>query len=284
MNTKLAKTNHMVLKLAFLTSCLFVLSILFSSSFAQDSEDENSFRRILKGTDEESLERDVLIKERVRVEKSKGLDLSIIGAGKDDGTTNLKETTLNRKWIDIASKEGFPFSKEGLINAARNGNFTAVEALLKAGVPVNVNNIFNQTPLMAAIDKNRVHIAKYLIALGADVNAQNNKGETALIISSAKNHGASFNLLIDNGVDIDKTDLDGRTALYFAVQNNNIPMASILIALGADVNKANRFLSSPLMVASWKGNVKLVNRLIKAGADTNARDLNGNTPLILVVR
>ena len=220
----MAKTKISALMLAFLASLLTVLFAFQITAYSQDVQEE-TFRRIIKGTDEESLDRDSLVKERVRVEKSRGLDLSIIQAGTENGSDELIETNLNRKWIEKASKEGFPFSKEGLINAAKMGNFTAVEALIKAGVPVNIVNIFNQTPLMAAVQKNRVHIAKYLIAMGADVNAQNNKGETALIVSAAKNHGASFNLLIDTGVDVDKTDLDGRTALYFAVQNGNIPIS-----------------------------------------------------------
>ena len=59
------------------------------------------------------------------------------------------------------------------------GEFEAVQSMIKAGVDINKKSI-GMTPLMYAARYNRVEIVKLLIANEADLKIKSNKGYTAL--------------------------------------------------------------------------------------------------------
>lgn len=67
-----------------------------------------------------------------------------------------------------------------LLQAIRNGDLVAVEALIAAGADVNAAD-GGQTPLGSAIEHMRVDIARRLIAVGADVNHDPGDGWTPLV-------------------------------------------------------------------------------------------------------
>ncbi len=69
---------------------------------------------------------------------------------------------------------------------ARIGNEDMINALLKAGAPLNVANKFGYTPLHEAAEYGTVEAVTALCVGGADVTAENRWGQTALMIAIAR--------------------------------------------------------------------------------------------------
>ena len=125
--------------------------------------------------------------------------------------------------------------------AAELGNIEAVKLLLDAGVDINEKSIDGYTPLLYAVERDKI-IVEFLIANGADVGPI----------------------------------LNGFNPLSTA---KNIEIAKLLIANGADVNARNHRKNPPLHLQAFKGKTQMVEFLINNGANVNARDNDGETPL-----
>lgn len=80
--------------------------------------------------------------------------------------------------------------------SARNGNAAMIQLLLDKGVHVNSGlDVENSTPLMQAVQNNRVDCVELLIHKGADVNAINLFGKSVLKLAKERNHSAVIKLL-----------------------------------------------------------------------------------------
>ncbi|GAB1401676.1 hypothetical protein MASR1M68_05870 [Elusimicrobiota bacterium] len=100
----------------------------------------------------------------------------------------------------------------------------------KSVADINSNPKHGATPLISAVKKNNIEIAKMLIEKGADVNAV----------------GGS----------------EKKTAIFFAVSDDNVEMAKMLISKGADLNVTDDYYRTPLNIAVEKGNKKMINLLL----------------------
>jgi len=178
-----------------------------------------------------------------------------------------------------------------LILAAWHGDFTIVDALLKAGANVNASNHNGMTALEASTwgDTGRgdVRIAKRLLASGANVNTKNHLGRTALMEVAGSGNFEFVVLLLENGADVNATTSGGGTALHEAALNSHSNIVSVLLSKGAKTNLANELGQTPIMLAancvvpggSCPERTEIVKMLINAGADVNAKDINGNSVL-----
>jgi ankyrin repeat protein len=129
----------------------------------------------------------------------------------------------------------------------------AVQKLLAAGANVNGAGESGYTPLMGAINNQRIAIAKILIDAGADVNARiPQMGDTPLTLP-----------------------------LYYKSDSSEV--VSLLLAKGANPNTSNSLGRSALMLATFGQAISVVKELLKAGAKVNAQDRNGNTALMAAV-
>lgn len=100
----------------------------------------------------------------------------------------------------------------------------------KSVADINSNPKHGVTPLISAVKKNNIEIAKMLIEKGADVNAV----------------GGS----------------EKKTAIFFAVSDDNVEMVKMLISKGADLNVTDAYYQTPLNIAVEKGNKKMINLLL----------------------
>ena len=124
-----------------------------------------------------------------------------------------------------------------LPEAVKRGDVAAVEALLRAGAPVNSAEGDGSTALLWAAYDNNVVMARVLLKAHADVNA--------------------------------KTRVEGLTPLYMACENGSAPMIDLLLANGADANGANTLGTTPLMEAAASGSADAVKALLDHGAVVN---------------
>jgi ankyrin repeat protein len=118
-----------------------------------------------------------------------------------------------------------------LLQAAQNGDATAVQAQLEDGTDANARDSESNTPLMLTRDP---EVARRLIASGADVNARNRSGSTPLI-EAAKNGAAEVaRLLVQAGADLEARDTQAnQTALEWAVQSEQEEVVKVLRDAGA---------------------------------------------------
>jgi ankyrin repeat protein len=99
---------------------------------------------------------------------------------------------------------------------------------LEKGVPVDVKDKFDETPLHHAAARNKVYSAEWLLKNNANINLQNKFGETPLIKSSALGHLNVVTLLLQYNA---KTDIiaDGLgTAKDVALHNNRILLSTLM--------------------------------------------------------
>ena len=217
--------------------------------------------------------------------------------------------------VDARDKEG----KTPLYWAARKGDTTAVEQLIRAGADVNARDIGKDTPLGAAsrscsatcmqilIDagalvenkdcfgytalanvgkwQDQVVFAETLIQAGASPDALDIHGATAFARSARYNHCDIGAYLLDHGADIDKPDSEGNPPIFEAATADAAEYLVLLLAKGARQDVKNGAGCSLIHILATHASAKTFQRLAdsKLGMiDMEARDRKGRTALELI--
>ena len=172
-----------------------------------------------------------------------------------------------------------------LTEAVRTSDVSAVRALLRDGVDVNVSEPDGMTPLHWAAQLDALDTADLLIRAGADVAAATRYEVTPLLLACTNGSAAFVERLLAAGADPDSTRSGGETALMTASRTGVLAAVDALLAHGADVNgrEASRGQTA-LMWAAAENHAPVVQRLISAGAIVEARSKGGLTPLLFAVR
>jgi ankyrin repeat protein len=168
---------------------------------------------------------------------------------------------------------------KNLVNACARHERADVERLLAAGADVNMNSDspMKPTPLLAAVSKNHVEIARALLSRGADPNA----GVSLLkpLAEAARLGNADMvRLLLEHGANPNTPGVMGSTPLIMAKSSE---IARALLDRGALINVAGPDGRTPLMVAAMNGDLDLTEFLLQKGADPSLTDRGGKTALAL---
>jgi hypothetical protein len=174
------------------------------------------------------------------------------------------------------SAGAFHFS-DPVVDAADQGNVSAVKSLIAAGKPVDGRGRFDATPLMRAAFQGNTDIVKYLISVGANVNARDVGGATALHMAARRGHDSVVKQLLDARANPDQPDHEGWTPLMRATLQGHKKAAEMLIESGANVDATNTQRETALMMAAFTGNADLTKLLINHGAQRDIADSNGLT-------
>lgn len=171
----------------------------------------------------------------------------------------------------------------GLHIAAEKNYVDVVEALLAAGVDVNIRSEKQKlTPLISAACCGSSEAVKALLKAKADIDAQSSTGNTALMLAIDRGKIEVALALIEGGANLEIKGQKGWTALHNAASGGDKgykEVAEGLIKHHASVDALSETLLTPLHEAAGKSLVDLVRLLVDAGADVNARDKFSNTPL-----
>lgn len=165
--------------------------------------------------------------------------------------------------------------------AAREGHIPTMEALLKGGVDINIQDAENTTPIVTAIMNKEYTAAKYLLDRGANPNLADSFGRAALFAV----------------IDIRNEDYSALPRRPLVDEYPSIRLIEDLIAKGANVNQPLALKlpgrsgmdsgdgtmgegSTPLMRAARAGDAEVIRLLLRSGADPNAKTKEGNTALL----
>lgn len=204
-----------------------------------------------------------------------------------------------------------PELRDSLHWFAMEAHHHALEALVRAGTPVDTLDASGETALMAATQLGHVHIVKVLLRLGADPRACSPGSGTVLHHWTRSPEPEILRDLLAAGADPDGLDETGDSALRSLVTESasrlrlqdpdlarklapflaslqierDLPerppeeiaeAVRLLAEAGADVDLAN-YGQTPLMEAAEAGDLRMVRTLLSAGADLSARDEDGRT-------
>lgn len=118
-----------------------------------------------------------------------------------------------------------------------------IEVLIEAGLDVNKANVVRETPLMVAVNNNKIDYLDLLLENGADANVQDQKGKTAFTraVIDQSSEKLYDKLAAYTLPDFDQVDETGNTLLssYLSRLSNNsyISILPKLLEAGADINQ-----------------------------------------------
>ncbi len=103
---------------------------------------------------------------------------------------------------------------------------------LESGVDINATDDDHDTALMQAASEGNLTAVSNLIAAGANVNLQNEDAESALMMAAAEGYTEIVQALIAAGANTDAVDDDGETAYQKAKDDGHTATAEIIRRLG----------------------------------------------------
>ncbi len=159
--------------------------------------------------------------------------------------------------------------------SALEGSESAMIALLKANVHVNLTDNEGTTPLIDATSTNHPRLVTLLLEAGADVNVLG-YNSTAALHQAANNGELSIaKALFEKGAKVDPVageEWDFSTPLHLAAENGHLEVVELLIEKGADVNKRRSEGNTALLLTCSSGSLACLERLIKGNARIDARN------------
>jgi ankyrin repeat protein len=178
---------------------------------------------------------------------------------------------------------------EALPDAVFEGNVAALKAALAAGLDVNAEDGYGNSPLTVSCSRAHVEAVRVLLEAGADVNRATKLGPPIRWAVSGYQYEnkqralAILRMLLQAGADVNATDTMGQTPFLLAFRENCRELAEFFLGAGADVNRGDRSGDTALCWACQTKKVQDVRWLLAAGADPNVASDNGMTPLLAVV-
>jgi ankyrin repeat protein len=171
------------------------------------------------------------------------------------------------------------YNETPLHHAARSGHGEMVTLLLQAGADPDNESGRNQTPLLAGAEAGQTDTCSRLIKWGAAINFEDEEGACPLHKACKCGALQIVKQLIDVEADVNAAESDGFTALHWACNQGYIVIVNLLADKGAQINTADEDGESPLHRAVACGHPEIVQELLKRGARADAADAVGRTTL-----
>jgi len=169
-----------------------------------------------------------------------GAGTRLVDAAKDGNFATVKALIAQKADVNVAEADGMT----ALHWAVRANDMPTVQALIRAGAKVNAANRYGMTPIILAAQNGDPLLLAALLKAGANPNSTLPEGQTALMTAARTGNVESIKMLAETGAKIDaKEEWQGQTALMWAASQNNAAAVRTLIDLGADKNERSKLLS-----------------------------------------
>jgi uncharacterized protein len=127
------------------------------------------------------------------------------------------------------------------LDCARRGESETLLAMVRAGMPVNLEDAKGNTLLMLASYNGNLEATRALLHAGAEVDRRNARGQTPLGGAAFKGDVAVVTCLLDAGADLEADNGNGMTPLMFATMFGRTETAQLLQQRGADARRRSKF-------------------------------------------
>lgn len=171
-----------------------------------------------------------------------------------DPALGLK-TSTDGIYIDLTVQHITTHDEYQMFSALRGANYSQVLDLIEKHVGVNAVDEWGQTPLMVAVQTNRVDVVAALLNTRlpkADVNAAKPSGYTALFYAIERAGPSIVSALLRRGADPNVALLHegskGTTPLHFACMLEKTKLAELLLEYGARPDAKNEHGQVPLQL------------------------------------
>ena len=174
-----------------------------------------------------------------------------------------------------------------LVRAARNGNLSAVEALVEyVGSDVDrATDDDGETALMAAAGSGHEPVIAWLMERGASVTVRDHSGKTAVTYALESNRKRAVDLLtVVTGTDV-LASVEPAVLVVAASQNGNLELVKQAVARGARVDDLDGTGRTALHAAAANGQIEIIRAMRELVPDLNieVRGFEGFTPLLTAV-
>jgi ankyrin repeat protein len=155
---------------------------------------------------------------------------ALVDAAKNGDKTALRD--LIQKHADVNASEAD--GTTALHWASYRDDLDSADLLLRAGAKVNAVNDLGATPLWAASQNGSAAMVKKLLDAGANPNAALLAGETPVMVAARSGYPELVEMLIAKGGNVDAHGTRGQTALMWAVSQKHPEVVKVLLAHHAD--------------------------------------------------
>jgi hypothetical protein len=131
----------------------------------------------------------------------------------------------------------------GLIHlAASLGSLKFIYLLTDSGVQIDQRDAKNRTPLMHAVENNRVDAVAILLDLGADIDLVDDNKESALWRAVKQENEDLVKILVDRGANVNTENKEGISVVYYAKRKRLSAISDVLKNSGvaSDVRQNRR--------------------------------------------
>ncbi|MEO5669556.1 MAG: ankyrin repeat domain-containing protein [Ramlibacter sp.] len=178
-------------------------------------------------------------------------------------------------------------SETALHRAAAQGDLQAVDALLRALPPGQIDAVKQNgaTALLVAADKGHLDVMKLLLASGANLDARDNQGNTPLYMAVFRGHVSLVKELLKLAArQLDLARKDSFTPLLTAALHGDVEILKLLLDKGANPDIQTKAGSTPLLMGAQGGHTGVIRELLtRAHHQLNQAKKDGSTPLLVAI-
>lgn len=194
----------------------------------------------------------------------------------DEGEKAIDALLKAKVPIEAKNKHG----QTALMLAAREGQDDNVKALLAHGAKVNERSGISWTALMLAAYNGHTFVVDTLLKAKADVKIKDSNGVwDALMLALSEGRGGAAEKLIEAGAVIPSAPINGTAPLIHSVFGGDLRSVRLVLAAKPDLTARDPDGWSALTIAAYNGFPQIVMELLRAGIDPKLKDKEGKTAL-----
>ena len=175
----------------------------------------------------------------------------------------IRRELVRRGYIGFKRTNVNPITQAIEMNAANEKLLALIDQNTNA---IDQPDDLGETPLLAAVERDRRLVVERLIKWGCNVNMPDGNGVTALLLATEEQNIPMLKMLLAAGADTGRTGCRDENLYYFMIHRELIEPFKVVVAEKMNLNSSDSF-GTPLQVAFSYGRKEYARLLLEAGAD-----------------